>query len=329
VSLRVGEQETADRSGPRAVSFPAPSAAEVIVFACLIGFGVASIVAQSPGGADWGGISPALLIGGWVVVFAALATLHARDRRSRVVRQAAEPLAPKPRPRPPSPAVARPAPPALPQQRAAAAIEAPVPTVAEAPARAPRPPAVAEPAPRPLPTASVEAAPTPVPIVSAPMVPSTVSSLERSIALSADGRFVEAARAAHDGLENGEEPGPLLVALSRAHLGRGQIDQAIETARDALFVSRSRDSVSHLIRVLTLTRRFGPEDGPMLRRAADRYPARAMLRHALGVFESLHGEPRAAREQLLAALELEADAAGRRAIERDLESAGQATARTA
>jgi thioredoxin-like negative regulator of GroEL len=153
--------------------------------------------------------------------------------------------------------------------------------------------------------------------------------LDRSNALSGEGRFAEAARAAHDGLESGEDPGPLLVALSRAHLGRGQIDQAIETARDALFVSRSRSSVSHLIRVLTQTRRFGPEDGPMLRRAAARHPERAMLRHALGVFEALHGEPRAAREQLLAALQLEADGAGRRAIQRDLASTGEATARTA
>jgi thioredoxin-like negative regulator of GroEL len=125
--------------------------------------------------------------------------------------------------------------------------------------------------------------------------------LDRSNALSGEGRFAEAARAAHDGLESGEDPGPLLVALSRAHVGRGQIDQAIETARDALFVSR---------------------------RAA-RHPERAMLRHALGVFEALHGEPRAAREQLLAALQLEADGAGRRAIQRDLASTGEATARTA
>jgi thioredoxin-like negative regulator of GroEL len=149
-------------------------------------------------------------------------------------------------------------------------------------------------------------------------------SLDRSIALSAEGRFAEAARVAHEGLADGEDPGPLLVALSHAHLARGQIDQAIDAARDALFVSRSRDSVAHLIRVLTQTRRFGPEDGPMLRRAAARHPERAMLRHALGVFEALHGDAGAARDQLRAALQLEASPEGRRVIERDLGRTGPA-----
>jgi thioredoxin-like negative regulator of GroEL len=162
------------------------------------------------------------------------------------------------------------------------------------------------------------AAPAPSPSREVEPAPGPRSSLDRSITLSAEGRFAEAARAAHEGLANGEDPGPLLVALSRVHLARGQIDQAIATARDALFVSRSRDSVAHLIRVLTRTRRFGPEDGPLLRRAAARHPERAMLRHALGVFESMHGDAGAARDQLLAALQLETQPQERQAIERDL-----------
>lgn len=238
---------------------------ELLVFACILGFGVASIAGQSPGGVAGLGLGPEVLIGGWLAVFAALAVLYAQDRRSRAAVAPGERVAPAPKPA------------AAPNERKAT------------PARQSEPPAV-----------------------------ETPSCLERSISLLADGRFVEASRAAHDGLANGDDPGPLLIALSRAELARGQVDRAISSARDALSLSRSPASVANLIRILTRTRRFAPEDGPMLRRAVARHPNRVMLRHALGVFEAMHGEPGAARDHLQAALRLETDPKRRRAIERDL-----------
>ncbi len=289
VSLRVAEQETEVGSGGRTASAAAPTAVEVLVFTCLLVFGVASIVAPSPGGARWGGFSPALLIGGWVVVFAGLAALHAQDRKRRTAERG----------------VVEPA-----TSISSATSAAPIPEEAPAPPpRQPDPPAAAR---QPDPPAAP--------------APDRGGYLERSIALCAERRFVEAARAAHDGLANGADPGPLLVVLSRAELARGQIERAIDSARDALFVSRGRDSVANLIRILTVTRRFEREDGPMLRRAAARHPDQAILRHALGVFESMHGDAEAAREQLQAALQLGASRGERQAIERDLERARQATA---
>jgi hypothetical protein len=144
------------------------------------------------------------------------------------------------------------------------------------------------------------------------------SYAERCVALRAEGRFEEAARVAREGLAGDDDPGPLLIELSRAELGLGRANAAIDTARDAHFVCRSRESISHLIRLLIETRRFGREDGAMLRRAAARHPEQPLLRHAAGVFESMYGDPGQAQQELREALRLEADRELRAAIERDL-----------
>jgi hypothetical protein len=133
------------------------------------------------------------------------------------------------------------------------------------------------------------------------------SRAERCEALRTEGRLEEAARIARQGLADEEEPGPLLLELSRAYAAMGRTGEAVDTARDALFVWRSRETVEHLMRILTDLRRFASEDGAMLRRAASRHPNRALLRHAAGVFESLHGSPQAAGTHLRAALGLETD----------------------
>ena len=96
------------------------------------------------------------------------------------------------------------------------------------------------------------------------------------------------------------------------------MNAAIDTARDAHFASPSRESISHLIRLLADTRRFSRADGRTLRRAAARHPEHPLLRHAVGVFESMYGEPGAAERELRAALEFETDPERRAAIERDL-----------
>jgi hypothetical protein len=143
--------------------------------------------------------------------------------------------------------------------------------------------------------------------------------VERCAALRAAGRFDEAAHVARGGLARREaDPGLLLIELSRTELALGRVNAAVDTARDAHFTSRSRASVRHLIWILSETRRFAKEDGDTLRRAAVRHPEQALLRHAAGVFESLHGEPSAAVRELRAALRLETEAERRRAIERDL-----------
>jgi hypothetical protein len=159
------------------------------------------------------------------------------------------------------------------------------------------------------------------PFVPSPEPPAAVtepSRLERCEKLRAEGRFEEAVRVAREGLAGEDEPGPLLIELSRAELGLGRVEEAIDTARDAHFASRSRESVSHLIRLLVETRRFSRQDGPTLRRAAARHPGQPLLRHAVGVFESMYGEAQAAQQELREALRLEADAERRAAIERDL-----------
>ena len=164
----------------------------------------------------------------------------------------------------------------------------------------------------PAPAAAFVPSPEPPPAVIEP------TRLERCARLRAEGRFEEAARIAREGLAGEDEPGPLLIELSRAELGLGRVEAAIDTARDAHFASRSRESVSHLIRLLVETRRFSRQDGPTLRRAAARHPGQPLLRHAVGVFESMYGEAHAAQQELREALRLEADADRRAAIERDL-----------
>jgi hypothetical protein len=152
----------------------------------------------------------------------------------------------------------------------------------------------------------------------APAAPPEPSRLQCCAALRAEDRFEEAARVARAGLAGDDDPGPLLIELSRAELGLGRVNAAIDTARDAHFVCRSRESLTHLIRLLIETRRLGREDGVMLRRAAARHPEQPLLRHAAGVFESMYGDPAAAERELREALRLEADAELRAAIERDL-----------
>jgi hypothetical protein len=153
--------------------------------------------------------------------------------------------------------------------------------------------------------------------------------VQRCVTLRAEGRFADAARLARDGLAGGGAPGPLLVELSRAEFARGHLGAAIEIARDAHFAGRSRESVEHLIRLLTETRRFTRADGPALRRAASRHPRQPLLLHAAGVFEALYGEPAAAEKWLRAALPLAPDEASRRAVSDELSRVQEATARSA
>jgi hypothetical protein len=134
------------------------------------------------------------------------------------------------------------------------------------------------------------------------------------------GRFGDALRAARDGLARyADAPGPLLLELSRAAFALGRGEEAIGAARDALFVWRSRETVEHLIRVLTALHGFEPEDGDGLRRAVRRHPEQPLLRHAAGVYELSHGSREAAETQLRAALALDPDPEECAAIERDLE----------
>jgi hypothetical protein len=141
---------------------------------------------------------------------------------------------------------------------------------------------------------------------------------QRCATLRLQGRFEEAARVARDGLAVAGAPGLLLVELSRAEFGLGRVNAAIDTARDAHFASPSRESVVHLIRLLTETRRFTREDGPALRRAVSRHPRQPLLLYAAGVFESMHGKPCDAEKWLRAALPLAPDEEARRAIAGEL-----------
>ena len=148
-------------------------------------------------------------------------------------------------------------------------------------------------------------------------------------ALREAGRFAEAARLARAGLAGAADTGPLLVELSRSELGLGRVNAAIDIARDAHFASRSRESVAHLIRLLTETRRFAREDGPSLRRAASRHPRQPLLLFAAGVFESMHGRPCDAEKWLRAALPLAPDEEARRAIAGELSRVEESRARSA
>jgi len=142
--------------------------------------------------------------------------------------------------------------------------------------------------------------------------------VKQCAALCAEGRFDEAARLARDRLAGHADPGPLLVELSRAQFGLGLVDAAIDTAQDAHFASRSRESVAHLLRLLSVTRRFAAADGDALRRAASRHPRQPLALHAAGVFESMYGDPRSAAKLLRNALELEPGEDVRRAIQSEL-----------
>jgi hypothetical protein len=101
------------------------------------------------------------------------------------------------------------------------------------------------------------------------------------------------------------EAASLLLHLSHREPALGHIDEALDSAREAHRTLRSRASLTHLIRLLTLARRFEPEDRERLRRAVRKQPNAPVLLHAAGVSESLHGDPWAARGLLLEALRLE------------------------
>jgi hypothetical protein len=316
--------------------------------ALLLGSGATSL-ASEPGvaaGAGQGGLGSELWIVGWAAVFLALSALYTFERRDRAKPglaahgDAARSGAPAARFVPYSPeraaeAQRRPIELLLKKKPAATAGERPRPPVIPAPKlnlpeestllRRPSGRAVTEAdeesfsvvdaaAPAPAAEASAPAPPQPA---QAPAAPEP-SRPERCAALRAEGRFAEAARVAREGLAGDDDPGPLLIELSHAELGLGRVDAAIDTARDAHFVCRSRESLSHLIRLLIETRRLGREDGAMLRRAAARHPEQPLLRHAAGVFESMYGDPAAAERELREALRLEGDAELRAAIERDL-----------
>ncbi len=131
-------------------------------------------------------------------------------------------------------------------------------------------------------------------------------------------RFESVAALAREGLEEHPDDGALLLSLSRALVGLGRADAALQTAREAHRTSRSRDSLLHLIRLLTAARRFDPEDGGRLRRAVGRHPGEPLLLHAAGVFEALHGDPWAARGLLLEALRHEKREEIRQEVSREL-----------
>jgi hypothetical protein len=145
------------------------------------------------------------------------------------------------------------------------------------------------------------------------------------------GLHEEAVRLARDGLARyADHPGVLLLELSRATFALGHHEEAIDSARDALFVWRCRESVEHLIWILTALHRFEPEDGVGLKRAALRHPHQPLLRHAAGVFEMSHGSRGSAEAELRAARALDPCPDQAAAIERDLvRLLGPAAARAA
>ena len=139
-------------------------------------------------------------------------------------------------------------------------------------------------------------------------------------------RFEAAATLAREGLD--VHPGEvcLLLSFSRALAGLGRADAALDAAREAHRVCRSRASLMHLIHLLTAARRFDPGDGERLRQAVARHPEEPLLLHAAGVFEALHGDPWAARGLLLEALRHEKRGEVREEISRELarlQAAGQ------
>ncbi|MGH7288409.1 MAG: hypothetical protein ACREI8_10375, partial [Myxococcota bacterium] len=172
-------------------------------------------------------------------------------------------------------------------------------------------------APDPLPELRAHVA---EPILHPPEPEAAVSPdpVKQCAALCAEGRFDEAARLARHRLAGHADPGPLLVELSRAQFGLGLVDAAIDTAQDAHFASRSRESVAHLLRLLSVTRRFAAADGDSLRRAASRHPRQPLALHAAGVFESMYGDLCSAAKLLRTALELEPGEDVRRAIQSEL-----------
>lgn len=304
--------------------------------ALLLASGSTSLASEPAPGADsgGGGLGSEAWIAGWIVVLLALSALYAFERRQRaklaLTRAGAGSWSPSADLGPPAPPVIASV------ERAVAAPPRPIEVLLK---RKPGPDAGERPRPASLPTPRLilpedstllrrpagRVAQEPDAESAAPEE-TPPSRLERCVALRAEGRFEEAARNAREGLAGDDEPGPLLIELSRAELGRGRVAEAIDTARDAHFTCRDRESLLHLIRLLVDTRRFGPEEGATLRRAALRHPEQPLLRHAAGVFEWMLGEPARAEAELRAALALETDAERRAAIERDLASVEAAPA---
>ena len=313
--------------GPRRVA----RARRLALVSLLLASGSVAIAAERVPAAEraFANLGSELLIVGWLLAVIAVAALYSIERRQRatLASTAGEAVIERrPIERPRERKLGRSAPTALPRETA--------PTGEPTPPEPPRRRGVRESgeesfriveaettpaAPAPPPAAALEPALAEPPREPVRKQPRPLGPLERCAALRAAHRFDEAAHAARGGLARAEaDPGPLLIELSHAELGLGRVNAAIDTARDAHFASRSRESVRHLIWILTETRRIAKEDGDALRRAAARHPGQALLRHAAGVFESLHGEGSAAVRELRAALRLETDPERRRAIERDL-----------
>jgi thioredoxin-like negative regulator of GroEL len=103
-------------------------------------------------------------------------------------------------------------------------------------------------------------------------------------------------------VQGNTEAASRLLHLSHREAALGHIDEALDSAREAHRALRSRASLTHLIRLLTVARRFEPQDRERLRRAVRKQPNAPVLLHAAGVSESLHGDPWAARGLLLEAL---------------------------
>lgn len=131
-------------------------------------------------------------------------------------------------------------------------------------------------------------------------------------------RFDAAERVAREGLARDEGDGRLWLRLSEALAGLGRTEEALEAAVRAVRGHRSRKAILHLTRISALAHRFGPGDGPRLRKALETRPQDPVFLHALGVFESLHGSPREALALLRLALRQERSPRWRRIVSREI-----------
>jgi thioredoxin-like negative regulator of GroEL len=142
--------------------------------------------------------------------------------------------------------------------------------------------------------------------------------LDLCTALLVAERCEDAERIAREGLDREPENGRLLLRLSEALCGQDRIDEALDAGLRAVRTHRSRKAVLHLTRLSALARRFGPGDGPRLRKALEGRPQDPVLLHAVGVFESMHGSPRRALALLRLALRHEKSARFRRLVSREV-----------
>lgn len=136
--------------------------------------------------------------------------------------------------------------------------------------------------------------------------------------LLAKDRGEEAARLALEGLALHPGESLILSVLSRAEVHAGRLDAALAAAVAAHRAKPSRTSLTEILRIATVARRFRPEDGERLRRAVARRPSEPILLRAAGVFEAMHGNRWAAIGLLRTALGLESDEAVRSQIASEL-----------